>query len=341
MDIQHTPSHLSIHEAAEQGNLKHVKFLLENGKARVTDTDDSPLNRTVLHYAARGGQIEMVKFLLSKGAKIEEKDTRGYNSLEHAIIYGHLNITRLFLAQGIEVNKEPYLHEAAREGHGEIIKQLLRHGANANADAHDFPIMNTTEFSITKFEGTALHEAVQLNQTLSILLLYPLTHAAVKNKHGKMPMELLIGYFEHNIETRNQIELEKNIQCLYAFLLCGANINEELVSKTIAKKEQFLQVMCIIQEAISTFDKEKKQIEIRLGYQETSRFLSKIIFWNLFWRPLYSQKTKEPVESALPTTLTTAPQEIMMKGLEKIAALFNRTLEPQRTQPSDTTLSKK
>ena len=108
--------------AARQGNIKCLKFCLENG------VDIHSANDFALRIAAANGKMEVVKFLLENGANIHVLDDcllrlaslngkiqtvtnlLEYASCSHeaklyamfnAILYGHIDIVKLLLANGV------------------------------------------------------------------------------------------------------------------------------------------------------------------------------------------------------------------------------------------------
>jgi ankyrin repeat protein len=100
--------------------------------------------RTALHLAAMNGHLEIVKLLLEHGADVNAKTKEGYGYTA--------------------------LHSAASNGHLEIVKLLLEHGADVNAK--------------TKYGGyTALHSAT-MNGHLEIVKLL-LEHGADVNAKTK------------------------------------------------------------------------------------------------------------------------------------------------------------
>ncbi|XP_077997100.1 uncharacterized protein LOC144450371 [Glandiceps talaboti] len=93
-----------------------------------------------LIYAALGGDIEKVKFYLANGYDVNYADGVNMTSLHHGAALGHLDICKLLLEAGAQVNavsttlnKRTSLHYGAEEGHLDICKLLLEAGAQVNA----------------------------------------------------------------------------------------------------------------------------------------------------------------------------------------------------------------
>ncbi|XP_019646157.1 PREDICTED: kinase D-interacting substrate of 220 kDa-like [Branchiostoma belcheri] len=87
-----------------------------------------------LLYAARNGCLQGVKDALKAGADIDYEDDE-ITALLHASINGDVDIARLLLRQGASVSKRTKqiscgpLHAAAGNGHTEVVKLLVHHGA--------------------------------------------------------------------------------------------------------------------------------------------------------------------------------------------------------------------
>jgi ankyrin repeat protein len=122
--------------AALDGDTKAVEWLLNRGLS--IEHKFSPLNSTLLAVFAEAGNLEAVEFLLKKGASIDAVDSLNFTPLLHAVYKGHLNIARLLLDWGADVNAiensmglSP-LHEACSQGNLELTKLLLEYGADTN-----------------------------------------------------------------------------------------------------------------------------------------------------------------------------------------------------------------
>ncbi|CAG8522769.1 11421_t:CDS:2 [Acaulospora morrowiae] len=92
---------MTLHQAAQQGNLHIVKSMLEGGQVKATDRDSQ--NTTPLHWAAINNHVEVAKFLIDSGAEVD--------------------------ALGGDLVATP-LHWAARNGHLPTVTLLVNHGAD-------------------------------------------------------------------------------------------------------------------------------------------------------------------------------------------------------------------
>ena len=91
-----------------------------------------------IHEAAEEGNIEAVKQHLAAGTDVNAKIKGGGTPLHIATHLGHKEIAELLIANGADVNAKQVdgmtpLHRAAHEGYKEIVKLLIAEGADANA----------------------------------------------------------------------------------------------------------------------------------------------------------------------------------------------------------------
>ncbi|VUC28740.1 unnamed protein product [Clonostachys rosea] len=106
-----------------------------------------PDGYTALHAAVRGGQQHITDNLLEAGANPELLDVEGKTALQTAAEKGVEGTVNSLLARGADVNatgrNEPALASAVRAGHQDIVKRLLRAGAEPNAfDHHGLPFLS-------------------------------------------------------------------------------------------------------------------------------------------------------------------------------------------------------
>ena len=99
------PLQIKLLEAAEQGNVEQVKKLIDQGVN--SNARWGVIALTPLIFAVKSGSLEVVRYLLEHGADV--------NSLAfHALAYKGWSA----------------LHEAAYKNHPEIVKLLLKYGAD-------------------------------------------------------------------------------------------------------------------------------------------------------------------------------------------------------------------
>ena len=152
---------ISIHKAAEDGNIETIKQHLAAG-TDVNVKDGS--GKTPLYIASIADHEEIVKFLIAKGADVNAKEDWNFTPLEQAVTRGHKKIAELLIAEGVDVNAkndigDSLLHNAMlwpSIQHTEIIKVLIANGADVNAkdDDGDTPLDYAHRRKYT--EGAAL-----------------------------------------------------------------------------------------------------------------------------------------------------------------------------------------
>ncbi|KAI8058531.1 hypothetical protein BDF22DRAFT_666395 [Syncephalis plumigaleata] len=114
---------VSLHHAAQQGDLSTIRQLLEGGTSKADDRDFQ--NVTALHWAAINSRLEVVRYLLDQGAEVDA-------------IGGDLLATPL--------------HWACRKGHLSVSAMLLERGANpALRDAQGFNALHLAVHSSNAF----------------------------------------------------------------------------------------------------------------------------------------------------------------------------------------------
>ena len=120
--------------AAQEGDLATLQRLLDRGNS--PDTTDAAGN-SLLMVASRQGHRDVVAFLLSRKASVAHASKVGDTALKMASLKGKLEVARLLVENGAEINPAGWtpLHYAAFEGHPEVVKFLLEKGANKNAVA--------------------------------------------------------------------------------------------------------------------------------------------------------------------------------------------------------------
>jgi cytohesin len=158
------PPDISIHEAAGESNIEAIKQHLAAG----TDVNaiDGPhtvlVPYTPLHEAARKGHKEVVELLIAKGAEVNAKDVDGDTPLDYAIWRKRPETADLLRKHGGKTGEELKtedisIHDAARDGNIEAVKQHLTAGADVNAKG--------------KYGWTPLHSAATKHKEITELLI--------------------------------------------------------------------------------------------------------------------------------------------------------------------------
>ena len=135
---------ISIHKAAEYGNIEAVKQHLAAG----TDVNAIDENRgiTPLVYAAREGHKKIVELLIADGADVNAKDDDGGTPL-HSLannaatrpVRGHKEVAEMLIAKGADVNAKTIsgrtpLDIADKNNKSEIADLLRKHGGKTGEE---------------------------------------------------------------------------------------------------------------------------------------------------------------------------------------------------------------
>ncbi len=134
-----TDEHTPLYLAAVGGSKDVVALLLDRGADvhAVTKHD----RFTPLHRAAQRGRVEIITLLLDKGAKVDggwqpKAFEPPITPLQFAVRERHLDAARLLLARGATVDASHLgigntpIYDAVDQGDTEMVKLLLRKGAN-------------------------------------------------------------------------------------------------------------------------------------------------------------------------------------------------------------------
>lgn len=137
-------SHLLL-KAASTGDATKVTSLLDAGAdINYHSKDKQATGRTALSEAAIQGHLEVIRLLLERGADLDWRDRAvGFTPLGWAANQGHESCVEALLEAGADPNlaTPEFLHTplmaAAQRGHLPIVKLLVAAGANVNAATSD------------------------------------------------------------------------------------------------------------------------------------------------------------------------------------------------------------
>ncbi|CAM9221384.1 unnamed protein product [Ectocarpus fasciculatus] len=177
----------ALHAAVRYGHGEVVKTLLENGACvSIKDARGS----TPLQVAAVFGYTEIIQSLLRKGAEKDLLNAHKCTPLYGALLFGHFTSARALMAAGADVNvrcgllKRTVLSLAAEKGHVDILRALVKHGADVAAVDND--------------QDTALHVAAQFNRAEVIDALVDMgTNIEAHNAIGCTPLHLACHMLRH------------------------------------------------------------------------------------------------------------------------------------------------
>jgi len=137
--------------ADEAGSVSRVNLLLALGadpNARAKEGHAV----TPLQHAAWAGHVEVARVLLDHGADVNAVDECGKTALHWAAECGHTDVVKLLLDRGADVTVKDRddlstpMARAAEADHREVVILLLEHGADPNAD-NDGPIGPPLEYA--------------------------------------------------------------------------------------------------------------------------------------------------------------------------------------------------
>ena len=116
-------------DAAFAGEIGAVKQLIAIGVD--VNWPDEELGDKALHRAAMEGHVEIMRLLMDNGADINAADAFGERPLHYAADAGHMEAVRQLIERGAQVNAVDSDHRTAAdsatsEGHAEIARFLRR-----------------------------------------------------------------------------------------------------------------------------------------------------------------------------------------------------------------------
>ncbi|KAJ8966249.1 hypothetical protein NQ314_003664 [Rhamnusium bicolor] len=148
LQLRHAP--ISYDEGVEDGEINMYKWYANilNRTSVLLESPERDIGRldrhgqSVLHYAVNSGNIDMVEYLmttLGKELSVNQNDACCFSPLHMAAANGDIEMLRWLLRRGANVNavggrqRQNALHVAARSAHLTIIRILVEAGADINA----------------------------------------------------------------------------------------------------------------------------------------------------------------------------------------------------------------
>ena len=141
----------TLHWVSIEGHKEAAKLLIANG-ADVNAKDDKSL--TPLNFSASNNNKEIAEFLIEKGADMNARNNKGETILDEEIYFGYKNETYDLLRKygaktGFWFRAEESISKAAGGGHVEAVKKHLANGA----DVHEKDELRRTPLHLAAIEG--------------------------------------------------------------------------------------------------------------------------------------------------------------------------------------------
>lgn len=120
-------------EAAQEGHLDLVRFLLETGADVHAQTQTGD---TALTYACENGHTDVADVLMCYGAELEHESEGGRTPLMKACRAGHICTIKFLISKGADVNRQSTSNDhtplslACAGGHQAVVEVLLKNGSD-------------------------------------------------------------------------------------------------------------------------------------------------------------------------------------------------------------------
>lgn len=205
-----------VNEAASMGDDRQVAALLAKGLP--PDTFDR-LGHTAMYYACFNKQPKIVRLLLDHGADPGLATKKGRSPLGASVERGDAESVEMLLAAGAKQTPVA-LHEACGRKYPEVVKALLKYGANPNMTARETKYLpEPPDFSIAQMlkvepDDYPLHTAVKNNDLESVAALTAAGASTVaKNAASQTPLQLAQdagnGALFKCVKSRHEEEMEQ------------------------------------------------------------------------------------------------------------------------------------
>ncbi|XP_068206432.1 uncharacterized protein [Palaemon carinicauda] len=202
----------AVHIAAEKGNVKTMKLLLETDKSNLNSKDSE--KATPLHLAAKNGHVLVCQELIDIGANNGAKDSKGYTPLHCAARRGFHACMKLLISSGCQVdsadkqgNTPLHVYCKHAKNRPECITLLLEANANPNAQNQigktPFHLAQSQELEIRKaFEGSAIDLSVTDNKGKTAL------HYAAKRGNSSINVDFILKMEKKTTDMSHFINIQ-------------------------------------------------------------------------------------------------------------------------------------
>ena len=178
-----------LHPAATFGHLETVEALLSDASGCSVRAVDGH-GRTALHFAAFNGHVEVIRKLLKRDCPINLGDRNGYTAIYHAAQSGQTEAVVELIENGARMSfltrdhiSTP-LHLAAKNGHLDVTRELLRRNCPVNLGRYGFrPLYWAAERGHTEVVEELIKNGARIHMHLVSPRLGSPLHLAAKNGH--------------------------------------------------------------------------------------------------------------------------------------------------------------
>jgi ankyrin repeat protein len=189
-NVQDEDKSTPLHLASRCGHVNIARLLLERGAdVNARDAD----GWTSLHQASRGGYVEVVQLLLDHGVDVNAQNLYTSTPPHLSSGHGHVDIPKALPEFDMEVDASSWspLHLASQEGHLEVVRLLLTRGANLNVKTEDWhtPLFLASNNGRLEVVQILLENGADLDGS-DLLKKTPL-HGASENGHFEVILSLL------------------------------------------------------------------------------------------------------------------------------------------------------
>lgn len=209
----------NIHFAAEKGNVKVLKRMIEENQSNINDVDEAGF--TPLIWAARNGHTRCVKIILNAtGVDINKTDNQGNTALHWAAKNGHTSCVRLLqnktdIELAVNHAKLSPIHTALLHGHIKCAK-LLQPQKTKNSLLLRFSALTITSaliICIFAFTLCIAYQKARINAEAHLLNKIKEHHESIKT---------------NAIGALDRIQIRKDQYEQQLFLVCKENGHENL-----------------------------------------------------------------------------------------------------------------